>query len=287
METQQSKLCSTRQRTCKRINFVGGLILLLLPVVVLADVCSYEREVFYSLSGVALEQLSVDAQAGSLSVHGTETGDDIVVKARLCSSRKGELDEMDVSHSRRDGVEYLETVIPDLHNFLWVSGYAYIDLDVSIPAGLAVTVKDGSGAIQITGSGDLRIDDGSGEISVINVGGNLSIQDGSGDINVEDVEGDVDIEDGSGHMRIARVGGKVSISDGSGNIEVYDVDQEVVISEDGSGNIDLRRVNSSVNIGNDGSGNLTVDTVSGNLTVRHKGSGDTDYRNVEGDIFLP
>ncbi len=305
METQQPEPCINRQRACKRISLATSFILFLLPVIVVADVCSYEKEVSYSLSSSDLEQLSIIAKAGSLSVHGAETGSDIVIEATLCSSRKSELEGMEVSHNRRGDVETLETVIPDFHGSLWISRYAYIDLEVSIPAGLAVTIKDGSGAMHVSGTGDLRIEDGSGEISVRSVAGNLTIRDGSGEINVEEVDGNVkindgsgemdvsdvignvDITDGSGHMRITQVGGTVSISDGSGGIDVRDVEQKVVIREDGSGSIDLRRVNSSVDIGSDDSSSLAVDKVRGNFTIRHKGSGETDYRNAEGDIFLP
>lgn len=263
METQRPELGITRQCACKRITLVTSFILLLLPVIALANDCRYERKVSYSLPSSALEQLSVQAEAGSLSVHGAEVGSDIFIEATLCSSNKSELEEMDVSHTRRGGVEYIETVIPDIHWAFWNSHYAYIDLDVTIAQGLSVAIKDGSGAIVVSGVGDLRIDDGSGEISVRSIAGDLSIDDGSGEINIEDVGGDVDIDDGSGEIkvsgvignveiddgsgfiRIAEVRGTVSIRDGSGGIDVRDVDQEVVIVEDGSGSVELRRVNGS------------------------------------------
>lgn len=260
METQSS---NTGLISRKRISLVTSFFLLLLPVVVMADVCSYERTISFSVPAERIEQLHIKARAGSLVVDASEASGEIAVRGRVCSSRKSELEGMDVAQLRDGSVLQLETEIPDFHGSLWGSRYAYIDLAVSIPAGLAVVIDDGSGPIDVSGTGDLRIMDGSGAIKVYAIAGSVEIRDGSGELSVEDVEGDVEVrdgsgtvdissvmgnvevDDGSGTLRIAQVGGRVDISDGSGSIDVRDVQQEVVIHEDGSGSLDMRRVNIS------------------------------------------
>lgn len=266
METQSSNTSRStrhpvRRSARQRIALATSFFFLLLPVVVLADVCSYEKTVEFTVPVESIKQLEIEARAGSLVVQAAEGSTGISVVGSVCSSRQSELSGMDVLQSRDGNVLQLETLIPEFHGSLWTSRYAYIDLTVTIPPGLAVVVDDGSGALDVSGTGDLRIRDGSGEIKVHAIAGNVVIQDGSGELSVEDVDGsvevrdgsgavdisyvmgDVDVEDGSGTLRIAQVGGSVGIHDGSGSIDVRDVQREVVIHEDGSGSLDMRRVN--------------------------------------------
>ncbi|MGB4248988.1 MAG: hypothetical protein WBJ75_14845 [Pseudohongiellaceae bacterium] len=266
MDTQSSNACRTTCRTIhrttrQRITLATSFFFLLLPVVVLADVCSYEKTVAFTVPAESINQLEIDAHAGSLVVEAASGSSEISVVGTVCSSRKSELVDMDVLQSREGSVLKLETLIPEFHGSLWTSRYAYIDLAVTVPAGLAVAIDDGSGPLDVSGTGNLRIKDGSGEIKVHAIMGNVVIRDGSGELSVEDVDGsvevrdgsgavdisyvmgDVDVEDGSGTLRIAQVGGSVGIHDGSGSIDVRDVQQEVVIHEDGSGSLDMRRVN--------------------------------------------
>ncbi len=260
METHSSNTCLISR---KRVTLVTSFVLLLLPVVVVADVCSYERAVEFTVPAESIDQLEIEAHAGSLQVQAAESATHITVTARVCSSRKSELAGMDVLQSRSGNVLQLETLIPEFHGSLWTSRYAYIDLAVTVPAGLSVEIDDGSGPLDVSGTGDLRVKDGSGHIKVHAIAGNVVIRDGSGELSVEDVEGNVDVrdgsgmvdisyvmgnvevEDGSGPLRISQVGGSVGIHDGSGSIDVRDVQREVVIHEDGSGSLDLRRVNIS------------------------------------------
>ncbi|MDO8273171.1 MAG: hypothetical protein Q7U82_14855 [Gammaproteobacteria bacterium] len=255
----------------KRVTLFTSFLILLLPMVVVADVCTYEKTVSFTVLVDAVQRLSIRAETGALAVHALPAQDggqdEVRVEARVCSARKAYLDDMDVAHALNGDVLLVQAVIPEIESAFWINHYPYIDLDIGIPAGLAVTIKDSSGDIQVSGTGTLRIDDGSGGINVRNIVGDVTIEDGSGEINVEQVDGAVDIRDGSGSIDISHVMSSVVVDDGSGELRIAQVGGTVSIS-DGSGSIDVMDVEQAV-------------------TILEDGSGSTEYRNITGDIFLP
>ncbi len=255
----------------KRVTVLTTFLILLLPVVAVADVCSYEKTISFTVPIDAAQRLSIRAETGALAVHALpaqEAGQAAVrVEARVCSARKATLEYMDVVHALNGDVVSVQTVIPESESAFWINHYPYIDLEIGVPAGLSVTIKDGSGDMQISGTGALQIDDGSGSIVVNNIVGDVRIEDGSGEIRVEQVDGAVDIEDGSGAIDVSQVLSGVVVDDGSGELRIAQVGGTVSIS-DGSGSIDVMDVEQAV-------------------TILEDGSGRTEYRNITGDIFQP
>ncbi|MDO9317027.1 MAG: hypothetical protein Q7V56_02350 [Gammaproteobacteria bacterium] len=255
----------------KRVTLLTSFLILLLPMVVVADVCTYEKTVSFTVPADAVQRLSIRAETGALAVYALPTRegeqDEVRVEAHVCSARKATLDYMDVVHSLKGDVLLVQAVVPEINSAFWINHYPYIDLDIGIPAGLAVTIKDGSGDMQVNGSGMLQIDDGSGSITVGGIVGDVRIEDGSGEINVAQVDGAVDIHDGSGAIDISHVMSDVVVDDGSGELRIAQVGGAVSIS-DGSGSIDVVDVEQAV-------------------TILEDGSGSTEYRNITGDIFQP
>jgi DUF4097 and DUF4098 domain-containing protein YvlB len=60
------------------------------------------------------------------------------------------------------------------------------------------------------------------------------------------VTGDVEVEDGSGDIKIQAVGGTVTIDDGSGSIDVRDVELDLNIVDDGSGSVRIADVRGAI-----------------------------------------
>jgi DUF4097 and DUF4098 domain-containing protein YvlB len=60
------------------------------------------------------------------------------------------------------------------------------------------------------------------------------------------VTGDVTIDDGSGEVLVRRVGGTVSVDDGSGGIDIEDVEKDVRLINTGSGGVDVSGVKGRV-----------------------------------------
>ena len=226
----------------KRVTLMGALLMSLLPVVVLAeDDCTHQKRVEFSLPADAVQILDISAGAGSLRVYSTPTVKEFIVSARLCTRRERNLEEMGVDHMVQGDVLHLWTKIPRTRSSFWTGDSESIDLEVQIPEGMAARITDGSGRAFISGTGDLEVVDGSGELEITDIAGNVRVDDGSGGLTIEDVRGNVSVDDGSGEINIARVGGSVTLRDGSGSINVREVQQEVSILEDGSGSVNIDR----------------------------------------------
>lgn len=235
---------NTKTKKClfntKNITLAGSFAMMLLPVVVLADNCVYQEEIAFTVPSTNIATVDVSAGAGSLNVSSTPSAREISVVATVCTSRKSGLEGMGIEHLVQGDTQYLWTKIPDNdRRSLFSSGYRFINLDVTVPAGMPVNIKDGSGELTVSGTGDLNLDDGSGAAHIFAIAGNVKVKDGSGELTIEDVQGNVDVVDGSGEIDIVKVAGAVTVRDGSGDIDVRDVQLEVTIVEDGSGDVNV------------------------------------------------
>lgn len=267
--------------------------------------CTESREIERNIDAAGLSSLDLIARAGSLRIE-AGNGSAVHLRARLCSSEAKALDRMDVSQDTVDGRLSLEAVIPwDTPGFDPES--AYIDLELRVPAALAIDAMDSSGDIVARGvslrslrdsSGGIRIEDGrsglrledsSGDIEIDGLAGDLELRDSSGDIEVEAVAGGVHVRvDSSGDIRLRDVGGPVRIDqDSSGGILVEQVRGGVHIGSDSSGSIEVRDVSGDVSVGSDGSGEIAVRDVRGNFSVREKGRGPISAHGVTGEVSLP
>lgn len=266
----------------KRLSVLGAFCMLLLPVVVLADSCAYEEQLNFTLPVSAVSALDVTAGAGSLYISSSPNAQEISVSARVCASRKSSLDGMGIEHVVKGDTQHLWTLIPMSRGSFWTSSYSYIDLELIVPEGFAMTVEDGSGTLEIQGTGDLVLTDGSGDARVFNIAGNVHVVDASGALTIEDVQGNVVVDDGSGSARIAGIGGNLRIDDGSGTLTIEDVRGDVDV-DDGSGSLGITRIGGAVTIV-DGSGDIDVDEVEQGVNIVESGSGNV---RVDGQRGFP
>ena len=151
---------------------------------------------------------------------------------------------MTLTLEERGDDAYLEAMFDD--GWMGWSEGARIDLEVTLPTGVALRIDDGSGSIDVSGvEADVSIDDGSGSLDVRDVA-NLTIEDGSGSIDVANASGDVSITDGSGSIKVRSVSGSVTIDDGSGSIKVNDVEKDLILVDVGSGSFKYSNVRGRV-----------------------------------------
>jgi DNA/RNA endonuclease YhcR with UshA esterase domain len=211
----------------------------------------YEEVRDLDLDASGISELSIVAGAGSMDVIGVEGADRITVKATIVVPDEDEEGALRVIEKRMilslerngDRAELDSEFDHGLFNF---GSSGYIALEVSVPQGMAVSINDGSGSIDVMDIvGDVTIDDGSGSIDVSNVA-NLKIDDGSGSIDVITASGDVSIVDGSGSITVKHVAGSVTVDDGSGSIRVSDVEHDLTILESGSGSVNFSDVRGTV-----------------------------------------
>lgn len=248
--------------------------------------CAYEARRTASLPASAAELLRVRAGSGELAVQGQEGLDEIRVVARACASRAEYLDGLQVTLDRSGADIILSAHYPERSGPTFGNSYARLDLAVEVPLAMAAEIEDGSGGMELHGTGALRIQDSSGDIRVSDARGEVDVEDSSGDIELISVAGDVTVRDSSGEVRIEAPLGNVHVEDGSGEIELRDVEGDVRI-RDGSGSIDAQRVTGSVTVEEDGSGEIEVTDVTGDFTVLRDGSGSISHRGVGGRVDVP
>lgn len=207
------------------------------------------RDLALPASGV--DFLEIDAGAGSILVNGVKDSSEITVKAIIRVPDDDEDDAKEIiaedlvlKLEKRSDKAVLDAYFD--HGSWNFRESAAVDLEVSIPHGLAIFVDDGSGSITIEDvGGDVEVDDGSGSIEIYGAT-SVVVDDGSGPVRISNITGDVEVEDGSGDIQVRAVGGTVTIDDGSGGIDVRDVEQDLDIVDDGSGSVRIADIRGTV-----------------------------------------
>ena len=207
--------------------------------------CKFEKNIDQTLDLSGSETLSVLAAAGDLEITGVDKGNEASIKGRVCVSEEEWLDESQVETHGGTAAEIV-VELPDVGDGWSLTGsrYAYLDLRLEVPAGVALDVKDSSGDVEIKGVGELRVKDSSGDIEIENTTASATVQDSSGDIVFRDIGGDVTIEsDSSGDIRGKGIAGSVLVlSDSSGDIRFSNVGEDFVVERDSSGDRLLLRL---------------------------------------------
>ena len=291
------------------------LVLSLITLSVATYSFADEEKKTLTLNSSGIDTLKVMSGIGSLTVTGDENADEIRVDAVI------DADDYTLT-LEKDGktAELLSKTDSKVSG--WFNGRTnYIDLKVTMPDSLRLIIHDGSGDIRIADiEAAVRINDGSGSITVKNIGNDLAIEDGSGDmrietvagsfnftdgsgsITLEDIGGTVEGEDGSGDFRATKIGGGMQIIDGSGSIAFQDIGGSIDLEDssgdikiedvigdiaigDGSGSIRINNVKGHVKI-HDGSGDIRVASVSNGLTIDESGSGSVSTQDIKGELIL-
>ena len=246
-----------------------GVILSLSAVPAHTDSCRYEEPRTATLDGAGLERVVVKALAGSLVIVGKSGLNEVRVEGIACAGKQDHLESIRLVTERTGTTATIEVEIPETNWSLFSGSSPRLDLEVEVPHGVALDVRDSSGAMEIRGVGSADVQDSSGEIVIEDVSGDLRIDDSSGSIEVSDVSGDVRLEDSSGSIEVRRVGGSV------------------VVDRDSSGSIEIEKVQRDVLVRRDSSGSISVADGGGNFTVERDSSGSIRYENVKGRVDIP
>jgi hypothetical protein len=214
------------------------------------DECDHSAPRTVAAPAAGISKVVVVGKAGSLKVTGRAGVAEIRATGTACASDEDFLDKIRLT-SRRDGSELrIEAEIPSSGPHFGFF-HATLDFEVSLPAGMAVNISDGSGSLDVANTGSLDIVDGSGSIDINSVRGDVTVKDGSGSMTIQDVSGAVRVTDGSGSIEIRRAGSVIVDVDGSGSIDVNEVRGDFVVRSDGSGGVSYERVAGRVSIPRD------------------------------------
>jgi hypothetical protein len=233
--------------------------------------CAYEKNVDVTLDLAGSEQLSIAAAAGDLKITGHPGTAEARARGKVCASKEEWLEQSEiVIEGGRNASIAVSLPSADTHWSLLGNSYVYMDLEVDVPADMALDVRDSSGDMDIEGTGA------------------VSIKDSSGDINVKDVHGDVALEDSSGDIDLVAVTGNVIVrQDSSGDIDGRKIEGSVRVEKDSSGDIRFEQVRDDFVVERDSSGDIVADTIGGDFRVLKDGSGAIRSRDVSGAVEIP
>lgn len=182
----------------------------------LRDVASVDAD----LEVLGLDAVTIDAPEGDLVVVGDGDAGMVVLDLVLRSNRPvydgfdtPALDSIEVTVRSQDvtGAYVTFAVGDDFPEYV-------LEGTIHVPPGMAVSITDGAGDLEVSDVGDLDVVDADGDLSVRDITGDVTIDDGDGDITVMGVSGSVRIDDGAGDITLSDVGSYEIRSDTSGDV---------------------------------------------------------------------
>ena len=271
------------------MRFVLCSILGLLASHVSAFECKFTAERPLDLDPAGLRALVLKLDSSDAHVRGVAGLAKIEVRGKACASQEDWLADLAVKQSR-EGDRIVVTTNQHRENTIgpFHSSYAYIDLQVRIPATLAVQIESNSGDADVADITALDFSTHSGDLLVNHVGGVINAEVGSGDIKADDIGGLELRRSGSGDVRARNVHGDVHVGNvGSGDLAFEDVGKSVRVNSVGSGDVGVHGAGGDVVIDSIGSGDVTASDVGGDFIVKAAGSGDIHHHGVKGKVDVP
>lgn len=263
--------------------------LLFVSALSVAAPCAHQAARNFDIDTAGLRALVLENGSSDLRVRGVAGLQKIEVRGKACASEAAMLENLQLNQ-RRDGDRAIVAVDKNVRNSnSWFgSNYAYIDLDIRVPAALPIDVSSSSGDVDIRDIATLTMKTSSGDVDLHDIAGAVEMSASSGDVEARNLGSFTLISTGSGDMSVIGVRGNVRADrGGSGDLRFEKVSGNVEVGTVGSGDIDLRDIEGDVMVGAIGSGDVSADGIGGNLTVRAQGSGETTHRNVKGRVDIP
>ena len=250
------------------------------------DDCAHRASRDLDLPATGVATLEVLAQAGTLQIRGEPGLTQVRARGVACASREADLAQIRLVQ-RREGDRLVVAVEMPESSGLW-DGQRRLDLELRVPARLALDVSDSSGEASIEGVASLRVQDSSGGLRIANVAGAVRVHDSSGSVDVRDV-GSLHVPvDSSGDIVASNVRGDARIDvDSSGSIELRRIGGDARVDQDSSGELRFSGIGGGVTVGNDSSGDIVAEDVGRAFIVRHDGSGGIEHRGVRGEVRIP
>jgi len=139
-----------------------------------------------------------------------------------------------------------------------------IDYEITVPRETTVHTHSGSGDQRVEDlNGNLTLEAGSGDMRLRGITGDLDIHTGSGDVEAHQISGAFHGETGSGDVRLDETGkGDVRVRTGSGTVELRDL-QGTLQAESGSGDVRISGTQTGTWEVRTGSGNVDLDLPQG------------------------
>jgi len=270
-------------------KIIIALLLTTLPLAAGAAECRYSAPRNAEIDAAGLNSLLLKLGSTDMDIQSVPNLNKVEVRGTACASDASWLKDLQIG-AKRDG-DHAAVIAQNNRNntfSLFGSSYAYLKLQVRVPASLAISVDSGSGDVNASNLASLDFNSGSGDLVADHITGLLALKLGSADAQARQV-GSVDLhETGSGDVRVDGVQGDVQADhSGSGDLTFSNVGGSVNVGATGSGDITLKNIGRDAKVGSTGSGDVNVNGVGGNFSVGAAGSGDVHYKNVKGKVSVP
>lgn len=251
-------------RSLPRIAFAAALAIL--------AGCSMQTTDFSArqtsrISAIGAKLLKLNVGAGYLRVEGYRNLTDVIATGVGHAGSPQALKEVQLVTTRVGDTLFVKCLIPPPADSKNVG--ASFDVDVQVPATVALDVIDSTGESVFRNTAAIRVVHGDGGLNVDSVAGNLDIIDGGGDMVIANVNGDVNIVDAGGAIYVSQVTGSV------------------MIPRAGAGELQAIEIAGDLTVGSKRSGEVAAREIGGSLSVRANGSGSIVYRHVSGRVTLP
>ena len=267
-----------------------ALLLTTLPLAAGAAECRYSAPRNADHDAAGLSSLLLKLGSTDLDIQSVAGLTKVEVRGTACASNASWLSDLQVGANRDGDRATVDTEHDNSHmNInLFGSSYAYLKLQVRVPASLAINVDSGSGDVNASNLASLNLDSGSGDLVADHIAGALTLKLGSADVKAQHV-GSVNLhETGSGDVHVDDVRGDVQADhSGSGDLVFSNVSGSVNVGATGSGDVTLSHIGRDARVGSTGSGDVNANGVGGNFSVGANGSGDIHHQNVKGTVSVP
>ena len=165
-------------------------VLLLVPAAAFAAApCKYHapRNMQINLAGV--QAVQIDVHSHNLHLNATDaTAPKLIVTGHACSSDNAVMNSLQVTQ-KLVGNQLLIDIGGDRQapSNLFGSSYAYLDINMQLPASLPVALRVGSGNATVNGVRQLQSQVNAGDLHVRRVSGKYTASVGAGDIDASDI----------------------------------------------------------------------------------------------------
>src|SRR5437660_5926117 len=173
----------------------------------------------HSIPSVGHPRLVIQDDNGTVHLH-TGSGDSVTVTETKQVTGIGpvNLNDMHVDYAQ-DGNTIDITAKNGFAPFFL--GDRSIDLDITVPNTSDVVITSGSGEVEVDNiTGQVKVDTGSGSITANNLNGPITLKTGSGEIAANNLNGPTTLHTGSGSITVGGLIGQANVSTGRGRVEI-------------------------------------------------------------------
>ncbi|MGE3165981.1 MAG: hypothetical protein AB7O52_13835 [Planctomycetota bacterium] len=182
---------------------------------------------FENVPAAHVKTLSIRCGEGPLRVEGTTSGT-LEVRSVIWAWAENPAESERICREVEVSLQSTETENPVLvvsEPVLGAGGRSYqVDLVVQVPAGVAVSIVDGGGAIDVSAlDRGVRIENASGPVMIRRVRGGIDLLNQGGPTEVTEVSGRIQIRDAGSALLVTMADGEIDVTDSGGKLSIQHV----------------------------------------------------------------